>query len=46
LKFKNMLAALERQDIRSTQHEMLNSRWARQVGYRCDDLVKLVANKK
>ncbi|MEC4725817.1 glycoside hydrolase family protein [Shewanella sp. D64] len=46
LRFKNMLAALERQDISSTQHEMLNSRWAGQVGKRCDDLVKMIANEK
>ncbi|CAH9053850.1 hypothetical protein PSECIP111951_00906 [Pseudoalteromonas holothuriae] len=39
-KFKNMIAALERQDYQKAADEMLDSRWARQVGQRAQDLAR------
>lgn len=36
--FKQMLAALERRDYASAAHEMLNSKWAKQVGKRAKRL--------
>ncbi|MBF0622816.1 MAG: glycoside hydrolase family protein [Magnetococcales bacterium] len=38
LKFKNMLAALEAGDYAETARQMLDSRWARQVGSRSERL--------
>lgn len=38
LKFRNMLSALERRDFRRASEEMLDSRWARQVGRRAQTL--------
>ncbi len=37
-KFKNMLSACESGDYGLAASEMLNSRWARQVGQRADEL--------
>ena len=38
LKFRNMLSALERRDFKRASEEMLDSRWARQVGRRAQTL--------
>lgn len=38
LKFKNMLAALSRGDFKKAAAEMLDSKWARQVGGRAIEL--------
>lgn len=38
LKFRKMRAAIERNDFERAADEMLNSRWAEQVGYRADEL--------
>ena len=40
MKFKNMWEAIERQDFEWASAEMLNSRWAKQVGRRADNLAK------
>lgn len=40
LRFKNMIAAIENDDYEHAANEMLNSRWARQVGNRADRLAK------
>jgi lysozyme len=42
LKFKRMLAALQAGEIEQTIVEMRDSRWARQVGQRADDLIQLL----
>ncbi len=41
-KFKKMLAALENQDYRVAALEMLDSKWARQVGNRAIELANMV----
>ena len=41
-KFKNMLAALTAQNWDLAADEMLESRWARQVGYRAEELAEMV----
>ena len=38
LTFKNMLQALEQGDFALVEHEMLDSRWADQVGQRAEEL--------
>ena len=40
--FKNMLRAIKEQDWVKASEEMLDSRWARQVGRRADRLAKLM----
>jgi lysozyme len=40
MKFKKMWEAIERQDFEWAAAEMLNSRWAKQVGKRADNLSK------
>lgn len=42
LKFKKMLAALERGDFEKAADEMLDSKWARQVGNRSATLAKMM----
>ncbi|MBF0621996.1 MAG: glycoside hydrolase family protein [Magnetococcales bacterium] len=42
MNFKNMLAALERGDYATTAKEMLDSRWARQVGNRSQRLAVMM----
>ena len=44
MKFKNMWEAVERQDFEWAGAEMLNSRWAKQVGRRADNLAKAMEN--
>ena len=44
MKFKNMWEAIERQDFEWAGAEMLNSRWAKQVGRRADNLAKAMEN--
>jgi lysozyme len=41
-KFKNMLAAIEKSDYATAADEMMNSRWARQVGNRAERLRKMM----
>lgn len=40
--FKKMLAALERRDYESAAAEMLDSKWARQVGNRAIELAEIM----
>ncbi len=40
LKFKNMLEALQQGDLELVEHEMLDSRWADQVGQRAQELAR------
>ena len=42
LQFKNFLAALEKQDFDEAAEEMLQSRWAEQVGNRASELSDFV----
>ena len=42
LKFKNMIAALLRNDFNVAAEEMLNSNWHRQVGKRAEELAGMV----
>ena len=42
LSFKRMLAALERGDYEQAAREMLDSRWARQVGRRAEELAEMM----
>lgn len=42
LKFKNMLKAVEREDYQKAAEEMLDSRWARQVGSRSKRLALMM----
>ncbi len=42
LSFKKMLAALERGDYEQAAREMLDSRWARQVGRRAEELAEMM----
>jgi len=42
MKFKKMWEAIERQDFEWAAAEMLNSRWAKQVGKRADNLSKIM----
>ena len=44
IKFVNMWEAIERQDFEWASAEMLNSRWAKQVGRRADNLAKAMEN--
>ena len=42
IKFKKMLTALSKGDYEEAAREMLDSRWAKQVGHRADFLVSLM----
>lgn len=42
LGFKKMIAALENKDYNAAAFEMLNSRWADQVGYRAEELADMM----
>ena len=42
MKFKKMWFAIERQDWEDASCEMLDSKWARQVGYRARELAKIM----
>ena len=42
--FKNFLAAMQVKDWGLASSEMLNSRWARQVGTRAAELAKIIKN--
>ncbi len=42
LSFKRMLAALERGDYEQAAREMLDSKWARQVGRRAEELAEMM----
>lgn len=44
LNFKNTIAAVEGGDWELAAHEMLNSRWASQVGSRADELAEQMAS--
>lgn len=44
LKFTNMIAAIEADDYERAAVEMLDSRWARQVGKRAERLSQLMKN--
>ena len=44
LKFKNMLAAVTEERWEDASAEMLNSRWADQVGNRATELAEVMAN--
>jgi len=44
LKFKNMLAAITEERWEDASAEMLNSRWADQVGNRATELAEVMAN--
>ena len=44
LKFKNMLAAITEERWEDASSEMLNSRWADQVGNRAIELAEVMAN--
>ena len=43
LKFKNFLSALRKEDFKEAKKEMLNSKWAKQVGRRADELADMIA---
>jgi lysozyme len=42
LKFKNTLMFIKRGDYKSAAEEMLNSKWAKQVGQRAIDLSEIL----
>jgi lysozyme len=42
MKFKKMIAAIEKKNFEQAATEMLNSRWADQVGERADRLAKMM----
>jgi len=42
LKFKRMIAALEREDYTNAAKEALDSRWAEQVGNRAKDIAVMI----
>jgi len=44
--FKRTIAAIERKDYASASYEMMNSRWARQVGRRASRLAEMMATGK
>jgi len=44
LKFKKMIAALEKLDYDRAAEEALDSRWAHQVGYRARDIASVMRN--
>ncbi len=44
--FRGMIAALERHDYRGAAREMLDSRWAGQVGYRARELATMMITAK
>jgi lysozyme len=46
LKFKKMIAALEREDFEAAAQEALNSKWATQVGYRSGELANVILKGK
>lgn len=43
LEFKNMIALIESGDFQGASQEMLNSRWANQVGQRAVDLSQMLS---
>lgn len=45
MKFKKMWAALEKGDMNDAAEEMLNSKWANQVGKRAEELAKMMRDK-
>ena len=45
-KFKNMLSAIKKHDYELAAKEMLNSRWATQVGDRADELAQIMRTGK
>ncbi len=42
LKFKNMLSAMERRDYDTAADEMLDSKWAKEVGSKADELAQMM----
>lgn len=46
LKFRRMLAALEKKDYQTAASEMLSSKWAKQVGNRAHDLAETMITGK
>lgn len=42
LEFEKMLYAVESKDFKTASKEMLNSKWATQVGYRAKNLAKMM----
>jgi lysozyme len=44
LKFKKMFAALKVKNFKKAAEEMLNSKWAKQVGYRANELAEIMEN--
>jgi lysozyme len=44
LYFKKMIAAINARDYTEASKQMLDSRWARQVGNRASTLAKMMAN--
>lgn len=44
--FKKMLAAIEQEDYQEAAEQMLDSKWARQVGARADRLAKIMREGK
>ena len=44
LKFKNFIAAMEAKDYVTAGKEMLDSKWAKQVGNRADRLEQMIVN--
>lgn len=46
LKFKKMIAALEKEDYKSASDEMLRSAWALQVGKRADELAQMMKENR
>ena len=46
LKFKNMLAALEKKDYQKAASEMISSRWSKQVGSRSHELAEAMLTGK
>ena len=44
LKFKKFIAAMEAHDYKEAGKEMLDSRWAKQVGNRADRLEQMIVN--
>jgi len=43
LKFKNMIAAIKENNYRKAAKEMIDSKWASQVGKRATDLAKIMS---
>jgi lysozyme len=40
--FKKMIAALQSRDFKKAAEEMMDSKWAKQVGYRAKELARMV----